>query len=125
MLIPTIIFVDKRVRFEEPATDPRPPQTPQQASRQRVSNCIQPQWCDVRRDYKGRKIIVAHKSPCYGNGPNADGGGKGGTEDVKKVSKENGNGKGGDKGGEKKDDAKAEGGENGGKNGGGDGKVRP
>ena len=91
---------------------------------------MQPQLCDVRRDYKGRKIIVAHKGPCYGNGPNANGGGKGGTEDVKKGSNGNGNGGGGAKNGEKKEEAKAKGGDGGSGvekkegGGGGDEKVR-
>lgn len=81
---------------------------------------MQPQWCDIRRDYKGRKIIVAHKAPCYGNAPaTANGGGKGGTEDVKKGS--NGNGKEGAKAEEKKDEMKAEGKNAGEKNGGGGG----
>ena len=74
---------------------------------------MQPQWCEVRRDFKGRKIIVAHKAPCYGNEPSAYGGdGKGGTEDVKKGANGGGNGagkkdeekkeEGGDKGGDEK-----------------------
>lgn len=119
MLIPTLICVsEKRVRFEEPPTDTQPQQTTQPAPKQKVNACMQPQWCDVRRDYKGRKIIVAHKGPCYGNGPNGNGEGKGGTEDVKKDS----NGNGGAKDGEKKDEAKAKNnGNGGGKNGGGGG----
>lgn len=122
MLIPTIICaVDKRVRFEESAAD----NPPKQSLQRQVSSCLEPQWCDVRRDFKGRKIIVAHKGPCYGNGSNANGGGKGGTEDVKKGSNgKNDCGNGGFKNGEKEGDAKADGGgadRNGG--GGGDEKV--
>ena len=111
MLIPTLIIgLDKRVRFEgESVTNTQAQQIPQCSLKQNISSCLEPQWCDIRRDYKGRKIIVAHKGHCYGNGPNANGGGsgKGGTEDVKKGS--NGSGNGGAKRGEKNEDGKAEG----------------
>lgn len=123
MLIPTLIIMrDKHVRFEQPDTDNNTnQQAPQQSSslpqRPRGSSCMQPQWCEVRRDFKGRKIIVAHKAPCYGNGPNGNAGdGKGGTEDVKKGA--NGGGNSGGKKEDKKGDKKAEGGDKGGNGGG-------
>lgn len=97
MLIPTLIVMnDKRVRFEEPAANIPPSQTIQPTQQRHVSSCLQPQFCDVRRDFNGRKTIVAHKGPCFGNGPSANGGGgedgKGEREDVKKGSSENRNG---------------------------------
>lgn len=131
MLVPVIfVMKDKHVHFEEPVANPQPQQPHQSNSLPKTGGeCSATQWCDVRRDHKGRKVIVAHKSPCYGNGPAANGGdGKGGTEDVKKGANGNGNGdkakEGEKKGDDKKGDVKADGaGNGGGENGGGDEKF--
>lgn len=87
MLLPVLkINIDRRVRFDGNTADnnAQPVQRVQSA-------CAPPEYYDVRKDSRGRKVFVAHKAPCYGKGPS----GKAGFQDVKKgeAGGANGNGK--------------------------------
>jgi len=113
MLLPIVkCRVNRKVHFEETEANTAKP------VKNTASIPGRPEYCDIRKDSRGRKVFVAHRAPCYGTSTN--GGGKGGLEDVKK------NGNGGGNAGEKKEEPKANGaanGNGGGGNGGDDEKV--
>ena len=88
-----MLFPKIKITLEQPAGS-QADQTSQQAGQRTNGVFAGPQRCEIRKDHRGRKVIVAHHGPCYGNGPNANAGdGKGGTEDVKKGASDKEKGK--------------------------------